>query len=262
MTANCSHRLDLTFFATGSWQHVFVTSGREAEPWVYKIPSAFGYVLPFNDARRYRPENLCAAVLDVALTHLPPGERLLAAYWKRASLKKFTSMLGLIEDMSRDGLADLIPPYEVIRDGEATLRVNGRIAAYRGHILKQRRADFLFEGSENLPPFEWREVVEAHHRLWRRGVTFSTTTAILGLKNWGLLEGRLRLFDTSSLIRDARKVRRHLGREELYKREEAMKRRTGGNRSKHELEYFRFIRREINQSKLDQLWRADLSTEC
>jgi phosphoglycerate dehydrogenase-like enzyme len=39
---------DLTFLATGYWQHVFAATGRPRWLWVYKIPAAFGYILPFR----------------------------------------------------------------------------------------------------------------------------------------------------------------------------------------------------------------------
>jgi hypothetical protein len=251
---------DLTFLATGTWQHVFVLRGDTEKLWVYKIPSAFGHLLPFNHPQRLRPRRLHARAGGALLALLPAGERLLASRLRRVSLHSFEYMLTLITEVKRHGLSDIILPCEVIRDGAATLEIEGQRFAYRGPMLKQRRADFLFERNENLRSFEWREIVEAHHRLWRCGITFSTTTAVLELKNWALLDGRLRLFDTSSLTSDRREVTRALDEEELNKREQSVLRRVAERKSSEPVvEYFRFIRQELNRDKLEQLWRADLN---
>lgn len=259
---NLATQLDLTFLATGTWQHVFVRTGVEADGWVYKIPAAFGYILPFDHMQRYKPEKFSAKRLGYALAHFLLGSRVIAAHLKHLSSRNFEAMLKLIAEMERDGLSDILLPCQLIRDGAATLRVGENLLPYRGAILMQRRADYLFEKSENLRAIEWRELVQAHHRLWRHGITFSTPTAVLGLKNWGLLEGRLQLFDTSSLTRDPQKVRRVLSHEALDRREETLIRQAVEKRSSEPIEeYFHFIRQEINREKLDQLWRASLSTK-
>jgi hypothetical protein len=217
--------LRLEFLATGTWQHVFVEGRDRERAWVYKIPAAFGRLLPFGHPQRFRP-----------------------------------GVLALVEFVCAGGLSDLLLPCEVLRDAEAELFIDGRSTAYRGHVLKQRRADRLFERNENLRALDWGELVEAHHRLWRHGVTFESTTAVLGLKNWALFEGRLRLFDTSSLTCDPRRVSRALAPEELDRRERwaREKQAAGGDSSEPLVEFLRFIRREINRGKLEQLWRADL----
>jgi hypothetical protein len=266
--------LQLDFLATGTWQHVFVRANDaarkaddearsmndEAREWVYKIPAAFGYVLPFDHAQRFRSDNLATKTSHALLARLPRGGNLLAARLRRRSVARFEAMLALVEFMCESGLSDIMLPCEIMRDAEAELRVSGATVAYRGSILKQRRADYLFERSERLRSLDWREIVAAHHRLWRHGITFETSTAVLGLKNWALCEGRLRLFDTSSLTSDPRRVSRALAPEELDRREEytRVKQTTGGDASEPLVEFFRFIRREINRGKLEQLWRADL----
>lgn len=248
----------LTLLATGTWQHVFVNEDEAEQLWVYKLPAAFGYVLPFAHPQRFRPAGLSAQVCAALGTRLPCGAKLYAAHLRRTSRQKFARMLALIEQLKRHGLADIMLPCEVLRDADARLEVAGATFAYRGDILRQRRADYLFEQSENLRSFEWREIVAAHHRLWRCGVTFSTTTAVLELKNWALLDGRLQLFDTSSLTSDPRRVRRVLGEAELDRRERSIARKAVERKTSEPLvEFFRFIRRELNRDKLDQLWRAD-----
>jgi hypothetical protein len=169
-------------------------------------------------------------------------------------------MLTLVEFMCERGLSDILLPCEIMRDCAAELRVNGARVAYRGDILKQRRADYLFERSEHLRSLDWREIVAAHHRLWRHGITFETSTAVLGLKNWALCDGRLRLFDTSSLTSDPRRVSRALAPKELDRREQFARTKQAAGRDASEplVEFFRFMRRELNRAKLEQLWRADL----
>ncbi|MDT7604946.1 MAG: hypothetical protein QOF61_2943 [Acidobacteriota bacterium] len=259
--------LQLDFLATGTWQHVFVcadaatrATNSEAREWVYKIPAAFGYVLPFDHPQRFKSEKLTTKTSYALLAQLPRGKQLLAARLRRRSVERFEAMLALVEFMCESGLSDIMLPCEIMRDCEAELRVSGATVAYRGHILKQRRAEYLFERSERLRSLDWREIVAAHHRLWRHGITFETSTAVLGLKNWALFENRLRLFDTSSLTSDPRCVSRALAPRELDRREEytRAKQTTGVDASEPLVEFFRFMRREINRGKLEQLWRADL----
>ncbi|HVG35711.1 MAG TPA: hypothetical protein VM911_21850 [Pyrinomonadaceae bacterium] len=255
-----AEQLDLIFLATGTWQHVFVQRGDTEKRWVYKIPSAFGYLLPFVHPQRLRPQSRPTQAGDALLARLPLGERLLASRLRRLSLAKFNRMLVLIEEVERHGLSDILLPCDELHETTATLEIEGQRFTYRGVMLRQRRADYLFESNENLHSFEWTEIVEAHHRLWRCGITFSTTTAVLELKNWALLDGRLRLFDTSSLTSDRRVVTRALGEEELNKREQSVLRKVAERQSSEPfIEYFRFIRRELNRDKLEQLWRADLN---
>jgi hypothetical protein len=267
-------KLQLDFLATGTWQHVFVNAQAEdggtngdaraadggRREWVYKIPAAFGYVLPFDHPQRFRSESLATKTSHALLARLPRGERFLAERLRSQSVDKFQKMLALVEFMCEGGLSDILLPCEIVRDADAVLRVDGKGVAYSGAILKQRRADYLFERSERLRTLDWGEIVEAHHRLWRHGITFTTSTAVLGLKNWALSEGRLRLFDTSSLTRDPRRVSRALAPRELDRREEytRAKQTAGGDSSEPLVEFFRFIRGEINRGKLEQLWRADL----
>jgi hypothetical protein len=253
-------RLQLNFLATGTWQHVFVCADDAAREWVYKIPAAFGYVLPFNHPQRFKSEKFATKSSHALFARLPRGEKLLAARLRRRSVERFEAMLEFVELMCARGLSDIMLPCEIMREAETELRVNGASINYRGSILKQRRADYLFERSEHLRSLDWREIVAAHHRLWRHGITFETSTAVLGLKNWALFEGRLRLFDTSSLTSDPRRVSRALAPKELDRREEyaRAKQTKGGDASEPLVEFFRFIRRDINRGKLEQLWRADV----
>lgn len=293
-------QLDLTFLATGAWQHVFVKSGGTKDSWVYKIPAAFGYLLPFNHPKcHFRSNELFAQTLLLLLILLPQrlhrknyqqlviymesrgwrrcnsllkslgraiqvppaiGEKVLSRYLKRTTAAHFKAMLDVIVYLARNGIADILLPYRIIRSEDAILRVEGKAFSYRGPILMQRRAEFLFEENMHLESFEWREMVEAQHRLWRHGITLRRLHAIFGPRGWALLDGRLRLCDTSGLTRDLGTARQALSQKELDDREKSvLARMRQVNPSEPAADYISFMRRKINRSQLDQLWRADLS---
>src|SRR5262249_9270653 len=78
-------------------------------------------------------------------------------------------------------------------------------------------------------------------------------------KPWSVLDGRVRLFDTSGLTRDLEKVQRHMGEEHLERREQIAVRewaQVGGDSSAGE--YCRFLRAKLTQERLRRLWRAGL----
>ena len=298
-------QLDLTYLATGNKQHVFVKTGEAAHDWVYKIPAAYGYVLPFETRlQSYRPDTTPKKVLYSLLVRLPRfiyaaaherlirfderhqtklfegglkflegfGQRsvaardqLLAACCKQLRLKNFESMLEQIEYLSSHSLADVLLPFKIVRDGKATLRVDGSLKSYRGPIFIQRKADLFFKECRALDSFDWNDVINAQHRLWRCGVALSDYYDILGPHNWALLDGRLHLADTSSLTRSFRRARQLLSEESLDQKVASMIRRLRAIPSLGSAseclaaeEYFSFIRREINLEKLERLWKADL----
>jgi len=292
--------LDLTYLASGYWQHVFTKTGEPGDIWVYKIPAAFGYIVPIKPTDHLlSPRNCFEKGLSFVLAFVPEGiwnriqrlsrrmerrgpsflegifafaERvaelplrigsgILTAYCRPMRRWKFLAMLKLMEYLAKRGLYDIFLPFRIIREGEATLRVHSAAVPYRGPILVQRKADSVFERGETYKCFDWRELVAAEHRLWRQGVGFSVRREILG--PWGLLDGHARLFDTSGLTKDYRKARESMSDESLAKRERAvlgeLKERGAAAVA---AEYFRFIRKEINQERLDQLWKADLGENC
>jgi hypothetical protein len=253
--------LDLTYLSTGVAQHVFVRTGKE-DHWVYKIPAAFGYVLPhthrcakFNTANRYEkllrqalikvpravyragcgvPFPLATQERVVKSTRRPNllepllalpcsvGEKLTTIYLRRKQRNHFESMLRMIRYVSDHGLDDILVPYKIVPDGKATLRIDNRTIHYKGPILVQRRADFFFEKIERLTSFRWKELVEAQQLLWRIGVGFQTPGETLGPKNWALAHGRLRLADTDALTRDYDRVRNNLSEDRIDKKAAAV----------------------------------------
>lgn len=294
-------QLELTFLATGAWQHVFVKSDGTEDSWVYKIPATFGYILPFNHPKcHFRSNEIFAKTLLLLLIllpnrlhrktyqqlviymenrgwsrcnpllkslgraiQLPPaiGEKVLRRHLKRTTAAHFEAMLDVIAHLARNGIADILLPYRIIRNRKAILHFEGKAFSYGGPILMQRRAEFLFEENEHLESFEWREMVEAQHRLWRHGITLRRLHVIFGPRGWALLDGRLRLCDTSGLTRSLNTARRALSQKELDNREKsALARMMQVKPSEPAADYISFMRRKINRKQLDQLWRADLST--
>lgn len=286
--------LNLTYLATGSFQHVFTETGMVDGAWVYKVPAAFGYILPYPTSRSIlTPHNFYERALKLTLIRVPDallnrvsrrralyrearqwrqlsiplaflerscergqaaGRRLIAAYCKPRRRRKFHAMLDLLEYIAAQGLADTVLPFAIIPTAAATLRVNGRAFSYEGPILMQRKASCVFENGESFRSFDWSDVVESVHRLWRHGVGLSES-----LRPWAVLEGRARLFDTSGLTRDADKLWRSTSEETMDGRE-GMALREWERLSSDccATEYFRFVRREVNQERLRQLWQADL----
>lgn len=270
---------------------MFIASGQEDPRWVYKLPAAFGYILPFSHSRqRFRPKNRREQLIRLVTMRVPRflrrkaeaqrpawgvvptpvlalchraasrlGDRLLAAYCRRRNRKRFQRMLSLMGYVTRHGLDDILLPYRVIRRGRALLRVEGRTVSYKGPILVQERASF-FERPSGFDTFRWADLVEAEHRLWRHGVGFGTFAETVGPKNWALSGGRLLLADTSSLTRDIR-VALHTLRPDQVERKlrNTLRRLRDRGQEAGAGEYFRFVLSEINSEKLREVWRTDLA---
>lgn len=275
--------LDLTFLATGYCQHVFTNTAEKDGSWVYKIPAAFGYILPFRHTFRvFWPKGVYERFLCFALIRLPSGfhnrlaaragsplravsgrlvsagERLTAAHCRRARCRMFLRMLELIRFLCQRGLDEVLLPCSDCGNVGARLRVGGSVFPYHGPMLVQRRAAG-FETQARLAAFDWNDLVAAQHRLWRLGVGFQHRREILGPLSWAVFEGRLRLCDTSALSTEFRLVRRSLSKEnlDLAERQAREHLRRCGSADLAD-DYFRFVRAEINQPRFDRLWRKDL----
>jgi hypothetical protein len=169
-------------------------------------------------------------------------------------------MLAMMDYVSRRGIARVLLPYEVISRAEAVLHVDGASISYRGPVLIQKRSRFL--GLADFASFEWRELIEAQHLLWRNGIAL-TDKEKLGPSNWALLDGHVRLGDTNSLTRDYRRAYQSLDANVLNDRVGVVLKRLSGREPAQSLakEYFRVVRQEINQSRLNELWAVDLKGE-
>lgn len=289
---------DLTFLTTGECQHVFAATGDEDVRWVYKIPAAFGYLLPASHPSRksFKPKSRPQQLVRLALVTCPAaihargralsgrlgttklaagrgggllrlfdqcallpktcGESLLARYvlWER--VRRFNRMLRTLELIRESGLSDVVLPYKIIRNGRAILRVGGSTYSYKGPLLVQRKADF-FDKSRNFKSFLWEELMAQQQRLWKHGIALDGTAEVLGPKNWALLDGRLRLGDTSGLTTDLRWALWAVKEARLDSKEKNVVRDARSvNPDDPVEEYFREIRKQINEEKLTQLWRS------
>jgi hypothetical protein len=290
-------RIDLAFLAAGQCQHVYVRPQDDADVWVYKLPAESGHVAQFGARlERYKPvtrskqalrallvlpdvaydrmreryaarrgtrgPGLGSAVLDGSYRIVCAGRNAaLGAYYRWTGRRSFDAMLELMTYLSEQGLGNVMLPYVVVPCAAATLLVDGATLPYEGPILIQRRAEF-FEREYRFDLFDWRDLVTAQHRLWRRGVALSDRSNILGPKNWALLDGRLYLADTSCLTRDFQRAWRVLSPERLDERQAGIMRKVAsGHATREGEEYFRYVRSEISRTKLKQLWRADLGRD-
>ncbi len=288
--------MELTLLGSGAWQHAFVPADQSESEWVYKLPAAYGYILPLRPRlEHFAPSNAskkaalrvmrmpdrladalhrwgeshgasaalrAAAVLGqgVAEALCLARDGCLAAFLKRSRRRRFHTMVQQLDYLSRHGLADVLLPYRVLSELEATLQVGERRVAYQGIAMMQRKAEFFRGGALDFASFQWSEVVSAQQRMWRCGVAFSEINQILGPMDWGLLDGRVRLADTSNLTSDCRLARRLLDESALDAKEAVvMGRLRSPATPKVAKEYFRFIRSEINQHRFDELWRADVA---
>lgn len=286
--------LDLTFLATGSHQHVFVKTGQEEHPWVYKIPAAYGRILPYSlylnrlatASYSHRKRSLLKRIMSPAVspdqvTLLEKGagagplgpavtvlkqmhqvgstirQRLFALAFAWNARRTFRTMLAMMDHVSQQGIAHALLPYEVMSKGQAVLHVGGASVPYRGPILVQRRSRFL--GLADFGSFEWTELIQLQHLLWRNGIAL-TDKEKLGPSNWALLDGHIRLGDTNSLTRDYRLAYQSLDANVLDERVAVVLERLKGREPIRSLaeEYFGVIRKEISQSKLRELWGVDL----
>jgi hypothetical protein len=284
--------LDLTSFAWGTRQHVFLPTGAPDHEWVYKLPSALGATEHYGmELRGYRPTGPLASVLYRAFVELPHsrhhrrlaqlarrgapecrlraaeeryrilcearGRSLAAAYrWTRR--RHFRRMIALAQELAARGLTDAALPFEILVDASAVLRAGDTVERYRGPVLAQLRADF-FDRSGRFDAFAWDDVITTQHRLWGHGIGLSDANEILGPKNWALVDGRLKLADLSSLTRNRREVRRLLANDILDERQgrvvERLARESAPEAVALARRYFAYVRKQINPTRFDQLWR-------
>jgi hypothetical protein len=283
--------LRLTFLATGNQQHVFVPTDEPAGAWVYKVPAAFGYILPWQSesrevgritsARKLWHALLVAGPPQVAewlarrLRHRPvlwaigwPArhvwrgltglrDAVLRPYYRRARARDFRRMIATLDTLTARGLGGVILPYRVLPDTRAILTVPGREVVYRGPVLMQRRAD-VFLGKDRLQSFDWQELVDALHTLWRHGFGLTEKGENLGLRSWALIDGHVRLSDTSSFTRSLRRARRTLSPASLdfVERRLASRHRDDPDAAARFAEYCRFVRAQVTREHLATLWNT------
>lgn len=298
VTVGATEVLDLSYLATGYRQHAFVRTGAEADGFVYKIPAAFGYVLPYRHrlspaprritspkaalywALLVAPHRFRTGVFPAFLRRLPATvlaltrplgaaggvaaavarqarNRLLMAHSRRARARDFAVMLDTLDDLDRHGLRDLVVPYRIMRRAVAILRVDGEAIPYTGPMLAQQHVD-TFVTKQALAVFDWDELVASLHALWRHGFALTEKGENLGYRSWALMDGHVRLADTSSLTRDLGRARRSLRDENLDAQQRMVLTSHRDARTAEAFaEFFRYIRRHVSRAQLETLWRAD-----
>jgi hypothetical protein len=201
------------------------------------------------------------ALLPEGITSPTPHlDRLAIAHTQRRRVVQFRHMCDILASLDGTDAAVHLLPWEVIEAVCALRDDRGKEHEYHGLLLKQRRADHFFDYFTGVDRFDWEQLVTAQHSLWRRGIGFTDADEVLGPRNWALLDDRLQLGDTGSLTRDFRRVRQIVSESVL----DACQQRIPiwwPDRSDRQLgTYFAFVRREINVTRLHQLWRTDLPT--
>jgi hypothetical protein len=265
--------LHLEFLATGGNQHVFVARESAEDGWVYKVPAAFGYLLPWDHPRRLArkpPRGRLKRVLYRTLFAPPAAAASRQTRWAPATLRdwiwaqyirwnarnKFTRMIRLMEELGERGQASLLVPFTVERRHDVILHVDGRALPYRGVLLMQRRAEFR-KVRNIIDEGNWRVLIEAQHRLWRNGVAVAD---VVRYTSWVTLDGRICLADADSLTSNLQVARSYVSESVFADEAAIIARALGGAPTERPVgEYLTYIREHINRDVLDRLWRADLA---
>jgi hypothetical protein len=274
--AGMTSPLHLRFFATGGNQHVFEeTSGAFGE-WVFKVPSAFGFVVPWDHPRRLRrkpPRNPVwrvlyrwlfaptpseqAAVADPAARRWSPTrplEQAWAQYIRWSSTRRFNRMVRLMGDISAMGGSDLLLAYRVLEQRPVVLEVSDREIRYEDPVVMQQRARFR-KMHEIIDEGDWESLVEAQYRLWRLGFAVAD---VIRHTSWVMQDGQPQLADADSLTDDLSKARVHVS--DWVHADEAemvMRALKGVPTRRSPDEFLDFMRRHINVEALERHWGAD-----
>ena len=248
--------LELEFFATGEEQHVFTRAHAPGDPWLYKIPAAFGRILPGNHALR---SHLLKGRVGRALLRVPLIDRLDLAYTRFDKRRCHLRMVDQLTRLERLGISDVVLPFRILRDVEATLRLGDRSLRYQGHVVMQRRADRFWEKVADLASLDWTQIVSAQHRMWRHGVGLSNHRDVLGPRCWGAIDGRVALADTGTLTTSRAEARAALEPRTLARRIEKHVTKLGDREPVRA--YFDFVVPRLSEQMFDELWRADLGPE-
>lgn len=269
--------LHLRLLATGGNQHVFVDRDREQCDWVYKIPSAFGYILPWDYPRRLRrqpprgrlkrfayrqlfaPSTAVLAVVNEGgrgrWTPDTPLEWAWAQYIRWNAARRFNRMLRLMELLSERGREDLLVPYRIVNGSSAILYVDDRALPWSGPLLMQWRVNFR-SIKQIIDHGQWEILTESQHRLWRQGIAVAD---VVRYTSWVLHDGQLRIADADSLTDSLKVARTHVSPGILDLEASIIRRHLKGVHTERPVEeYLEYMRTHMNQSVLEQLWRTGI----
>jgi hypothetical protein len=265
--------LQLRLLATGGNQHVFVEQEQEDCEWVYKIPAAFGYILPWDYPRRlrrqeprgrlkrlvYRTLFAPRAAAVAAANAVEPGrwapgtplEWAWAQYIRFNATRRFNRMLHLMELLSARGAGELLVPYRIERDRSAVLHVYGRAIPWKGTLLLQRKVRFR-NMKEIIDHGRWEMLTEAQHRLWRQGIAVAD---VVRYTSWAVHDGRLCLADADSLTDSLRVARSHVSPPVMKRTHRSLK---NALTEQTVEEFLNHMNEHINEPALRRLWGADV----
>lgn len=148
-----------------------------------------------------------ADVLNELGTDLSAVGRLLWSVHARAGRRRaFLTMCDILRRLDDQTATDVLLPFAV-DTCRCTLRTPVGVHRYIGPVLRQRRADHFFLYFDGFGLFQWEDVVNAEHTLWKHCIGFTDLDEALGPRNWALLGNKLYLADTGSLTEDVAAVR-------------------------------------------------------
>lgn len=186
-------------------QHVF--HDPDDSTMVWKIPAVWDELLPHPptlaafqpiDPKKAAWWNRVRPLLQSPWLH-GPAERGLRRYLRHRRIRAFTVMLQVVRRVQTLIQKEVLLPCEVAPQRHFVLETPAGVHRYAGPALKQRRADCFMARQCHLE-FDWQAPIRIQHALWRIGVGLCDADTVLGPHNWAVLDGRLLLGDTGSLV--------------------------------------------------------------
>lgn len=186
-------------------QHVF--HDPDDSTMVWKIPAVRDELLPHpptlaafqpTDPKKAAWWNRVRPPLQASWLH-GPAERSLRRYLRHRRIRAFTVMLQVVRRVQTLITEDVLLPCEVAPRRHFVLETPAGVHRYAGPALKQQRADWFMARQCHLA-FDWQAPIRIQHALWRIGVGLCDADTVLGPHNWAVLDGRLLLGDTGSLV--------------------------------------------------------------
>jgi hypothetical protein len=195
--------LELAMSTSGATQHVLLDGNGADRDWVYKLPAVLDCLLPADPVAATTATWRGRGVLHriAARPRAGPG---VGAWLRHRRVRAFLAMIDRLEGVRSSGAAGSVADWSAWRTTRATITLGSARYAYRGPLLKQRRAEPFFVGPATLHGFDREAVVAAQRALWRAGFAAADAAAALGPDGWGVVDGRVCLCDTGSLTSDLR----------------------------------------------------------
>jgi len=128
---------------------------------------------------------------------------------------------------------------------------------YKGYVIRQRKVDTFFNNKTPLDSFNWDELVDIEYRLWSYGFGLNVSAETYGPKNWGSVDGKVRLVDTSGITTDINKIKHILNTESFINKR--VKQFRLHNKTPQLVDrYIEYIKGKINSKHLDRFWKINI----